>query len=778
MNLIGLLFFGVVLAGLFLAGRQVLIEVKARARHLSQLQNLRARFLDIRALMSDNSRYFRFSRFAQLAEKIEKIRLQVQHIKALSVRRQQKELLLEIDNFVREMPAFREKLNQAYMRREMNAAGPIFKDSLGRPLLTEDQAFAALSDDDRNLIVAGAGSGKTRVIDFKVRYLVHYKKIDPSRILLLSFSRKSAQDLIEKISVTVPEIEARTIHSFALQIARPKNRKIFDDRQKEMETFIFKALVQTLQDHRIFKSFYTFYEKFFTALKPMIFYENLDDLREDLRKLNSKLIETPDRFGEIKARRALRTLKGDYVRSIDERYIADFLYLHEVKYEYERPYPTDPDYEPDFYLTDYGVYLEHFAITNSGRPPEYFKDPDKYLEGMRWKRELHKRQKTKLIESYSYLLNAGETADYLTTLFEKHGIVLKAEDSGLDLYQKISREFGRVFVKFYQMYKLSGLSMGEIRHRHTEVKFQLFLEVFERFLEHFQRLVQQEHKMDFNDMIIEAIKKYELGTGRSFDYIIVDEFQDTSNLALKLLDQVVADNPQTSFLSVGDDWQSIYAFNGSDVMILSDFERRYEGSALRALNDNFRSHPKIVELGRQFISKNKSQIQKNVRSGCQDFESSEVGFLTLAQIRGKIEAIPKKESILILYRYNEDGPVIAADFRDFFELDRSRKPVRRLGCERRISMMTIHASKGLEAQHVFVVFPEGGRRKFPSEMEDHFVFEMLKSKAETYPFAEERRLMYVAITRAQQNLYFVSPKEDPQSIFWDELKELAEANGY
>jgi DNA helicase-4 len=86
--------------------------------------------------------------------------------------------------------------------------------------------------------------------------------------------------------------------------------------------------------------------------------------------------------------------------------------------------------------------------------------------------------------------------------------------------------------------------------------------------------------------------------------------------------------------------------------------------------------------------------------------------------------------------------------------------------------MTIHASKGLEAQHVFLLFPDGIRRKFPSEIEDHFIFNMLKTNTDDYPFSEERRLMYVGITRAQQNLYFVSSNAEPNSVFWDELREL------
>lgn len=109
----------------------------------------------------------------------------------------------------------------------------------------------------------------------------------------------------------------------------------------------------------------------------------------------------------------------------------------------------------------------------------------------------------------------------------------------------------------------------------------------------------------------------------------------------------------------------------------------------------------------------------------------------------------------------------------YFEMDRNKRPIKRSGQSKNISLMTIHASKGLEAQHVFLLFPDGVRRKFPSEIEDHFVFNMLKTTADDFPFSEERRLMYVGITRAEQNLYFVSPTNDPNSVFWDELIELS-----
>ena len=293
-------------------------------------------------------------------------------------------------------------------------------------------------------------------------------------------------------------------------------------------------------------------------------------------------------------------------------------------------------------------------------------------------------------------------------------------------------------------------------------------------MKRFELLVQTENRMDFNDMIISAANKYQNGHTKSYDYIIVDEFQDTSNLAMKLLDQVYLSSSKPSIISVGDDWQAIYGFNGSDVSILSEYENKYLGVSVLKLNSNFRSHPRIVDLGKRFISKNPSQISKDVVSKNNYFKDSIVGFLSFEEMERRINSIPDDESIFILYRYNEDCPANQGIFKELFGLDKSRKAFKKTSCTKDISLLTIHGSKGLEARHVFVLFPDGVRRKFPSEIEDHYVFNMLKTNSDDYPFSEERRLMYVAITRAEQNLYFVSSSKssDPNSIFWDELKEL------
>jgi DNA helicase IV len=731
-------------------------------------------FESLKERLDDDSGYLRFSQLALFKKDSQGLREKLRKVKNLFLRRDLQKKLNEIIGCERNLEKTREQVNERFFLKEKERCRNIFYDNQGRDLLTEEQVRAVLTDDNRNLVIAGAGSGKTRVIEFKVRYLVQGKKVNPQKIILLSFSRKSAGDLVRKISEHIPGIEVRTIHAFSAQILGDQKSKIFDESNNEIYQLITKALAQTLKERAAFRIFNEFYEKFFCDIKALIFYKSLDGLRADLKKYNSKLIEVDDRFEEIKARRALKTLKGDYVRSIDERYIADFLFLQNIEYEYERKYPNSSEpYYPDFYLADYDVYLEHFAITKDGGPPTYFENPQKYMNGIKWKRDLHQRQNTRMVETESYRLNAGNTSEYLGKILKENGIEINMNLEEDGAYTKISVQFSRFFARFYNSFKLSGFSLGDLKIKFLDPRYSLFLRLFEKFLSHYERLVLEENKMDFSDLILQATTKYRNHPPKTFDYIIVDEFQDTSNLAMGLLNLIYQSNSDSSFFSVGDDWQSIYGFNGSDVTILSEYETRYAGVSIRQLNSNFRSHPRIVELGKKFISKNPAQIPKDVVSKNSEFKDSDIGFISFDQMAAKIESIPDDESILVLYRYNTDCPVERGIFKECFYFDKNRKPVKKATCKKNISLLTIHGSKGLEARHVFILFPDGVKRKFPSEMEDHFVFNMLKNSSDSFPFSEERRLMYVAITRAEQNLYFVSPNgNDPNSVFWDELREM------
>lgn len=744
-------------------------------------QTLIAELEDLIDEFTTKSGYLRKSYIFTLKKSLNELLRSMPSFSSHNLELSEKETLKKAKDLVARIDDLVEHRNQIYLECEKARANDLFLPQDGSPSLNDEQLRAVLVDDDRNLVVAGAGSGKTKVIEVKIKYLVQYKNVSPHRILLLSFSKKSASDLEKKVAKDVPGIKPKTIHSFSYQFSSKKGGKLFDPSKSELESTLYKALAKTLSDEKAKTKLLKFHKNFFSDLKPLIFYDNISTLRRDLHNLNSVFIHEYDRFGELRLRRAIKTLKGELVRSVDEQYIADFLFLNDVNYEYEKLYPFHKyNYRPDFYLPDYDVYLESFAITEYRRPPSWFKDPDKYLRGIEWKRNIHFKHNSNLIECFSYLLNSGNSELYLKSLLKEHGISIRLDAENRKGIQKLSRRFSAFFLQFFNRYKVSGKSLSDLKFKYKNSKEFLFLEVFEVFLYHFQNLAEDMNRMDFSDMILQASSMNNSVFANQYDYIIVDEFQDTSHIAMNLLNRVFEANQNASFFCVGDDWQSIYGFNGSDCSIITDYEKNYKFTSYLALTSNFRSHANIVDLGKKFISKNKNQIPKDTRSKCNKYKKSTIDFINLDGMKKLIESTPNEESIFVLYRYNDDCPGKDPYFSKFLDSCGNGKFRKKENCSRDISFLTIHSSKGLEAQHVFVLFPEDGKKKFPSETEDHFIFNVLKSKQDPDSFAEERRLMYVAITRAKQNLFFVSQNKNGQvnSIFWDELQEIARQSGF
>lgn len=323
------------LAAIFYVILRLRRSIRAITNDKKKISETVRAFNSIKNSFSDDTKYFRYSWTVSTKEKLLELKETLKNMNNIFLSLERKKIVSEIEKFINSLEKSRSNLNETFFVKEKERYRDIFYEN-NQDLLTEEQVRAVLSDDDRNLIVAGAGSGKTKVIDFKIRYLIRSKKVSSDKIVLLSFSRKSAGDLARKISKHTEGIEVRTIHAFSARMLGQQGIDLFNEKNKEMELLVLKALAETLNEKNALSLFTYFYEKYFYDLKPLIFYNNLDELRSDLKKANSKLIESDDKFEEIKAERALKTLKGEFVRSIDERYIADFLYIHDIEYQYEK----------------------------------------------------------------------------------------------------------------------------------------------------------------------------------------------------------------------------------------------------------------------------------------------------------------------------------------------------------------------------------------------------------------------------------------------------------
>ena len=478
----------------------------------------------------------------------------------------------------------------------------------------------------------------------------------------------------------------------------------------------------------------------------------------------------------------IRSLQGESVKSLEECEIANFLFLNGIEYKYEAPYEHDTataekrQYRPDFHLPEHGIYIEHFGIDANGKTAP-FVDQNKYLEEMEWKRETHARHETTLIETFSHEHAKGKLLRNLEDKLAAHGVGLSPlpQEKVFEILQKQERldPFTRLVATFLQHFKGSRLSLSELAQRATSHKHparaMAFLAVFGPIFERYQESLADSGEIDFHDMINRATNLVESGRFRSpFKYILVDEFQDISPSRAALLKALLDNSPGAQLFAVGDDWQAIYRFAGSDIAVMQEFGNRFGDYERIDLETTFRCSDHIAEVATKFVLHNKSQIPKKVRStnkadrpavhiGLPDTNGLMLLKEALDRIAFDASRYEETSQVLLLGRYKHLRPRHLASLR-------SQYP------GLRFSWRTIHGSKGLEAEYVVVLGVCTGKYGFPSEIEDDPLLNLVLAAPEAHPNAEERRLLYVALTRAIRQVFLLADGGAPSS-FVNELTD-------
>ena len=649
-----------------------------------------------------------------------------------------------------------------------------FFDSFDKHPLTPEQRRSVIADEDATLVLAGAGSGKTSTITAKACYLVKAGIRKPEEVLLLAFARDAAKEMSERIGEKCGEpFEARTFHALSYGIigqvegGKPALAKHATD-EKALHLHI-RNLVLSLAaaDAKVAKAV----ADWFTSGR-------IDDKTEwDFKRKH-------DYYAYLEGL-DLRTLQGDTVKSYEELLIANWLYENGVEYEYEPDYehdasePSKRNYCPDFRLTDSGVYLEHFGVRKvKGRSGEEFLatapwvERDEYLRSMEWKRRVHEQHETVLIETYSY---ERQEERLLDALAEKIGpyATLKPRpvdtlfDRVMDLYQIDS--FAQLLATFLRNFKSGSYTLEECRKKSESMELgrraKSFLAVFEPLYSSYQDSLDK--RIDFEDMVLRAAQYAESGRYRSpFGHILVDEFQDISRSRARLVKALLAQREDARLFAVGDDWQSIYRFAGSDIHLMRNFGEEFGGTFDEEtgvhiaidLGRTFRSVDKIAFAARRFILQNPAQLSKTVIpaatteepvfrvvSASRQYSGRKLSKV-LARFQAKAACREHRTSVLLLGRYRHSAPGNLSQLRaEHPNLD--------------ISFKTIHSSKGLEADHVVLLEVFAGRMGFPSETADDPLLAMVSPEAEHFPHAEERRVMYVAMTRARESFTLMSTTE-------------------
>nr|WP_081620245.1 UvrD-helicase domain-containing protein [Arthrobacter sp. 162MFSha1.1] len=684
-------------------------------------------------------------------------------------------------------------LNADHMSSELESCADLF-DRVERSPLTREQAHAVICFDNRVQVIASAGSGKTSTMVAKTAYALHRNLVPAEKILLLAFNKDAAEELKQRIKdrahpldLDGDQVAARTFHAFGLEvIGKATGRKpalapwLENGRDHEH----LMRLVDGLRDTDPgFRGLWDFFRIVLGSDLPE-FGQEQDD---------------PNLWETATNASALRTLQGETVKSHGEQMIADWLFYNGVQYKYEARYEHDTtdaehrQYCPDFYYPAIDTYHEHFALDTHGRAPRT--GFEGYLDGVTWKRATHQQHGTTLLETTTAGTLDGTAFSYLERELTDRGLTLDPNpDRPVPGRQVIENaDLVRTFRTFLIHAKSNRLDDAALRDNlksrpglRNRFRHSIFLTLFGSIRDKWEQELAAENYIDFEDMLNHAADHIEAGRWDSgYELVMVDEMQDASHARARLVRALVNHSDRYLF-AVGDDWQSINRFAGADLSVMTDFHRWFGPGQTLRLERTFRSPQSVSDISSAFIQKNPQQLPKKVKSltpeigtpvrivavsNTNRFANSADRFAGavntyLEQLNREVRAgeVPAgaegQVQVRILARYRHLLNSIPAGYGNGWD-------------HLNIQMNTVHGAKGLEADYIVILGMTKGRYGFPSTIIDDPVLELAMPDGDTYPLAEERRLFYVALTRARRSVLLLTV-EGQESPF---IKELMKDHG-
>ena len=657
--------------------------------------------------------------------------------------------------------------NREFLKSEVQKAYDLIGNVEGRKLDSQ-QMECIVKDSHSHLIIAGAGTGKTTTIIGKVKYLLATGKIQPQEFLILSFTNAAASEMKARLMAeTDQKLYVATFHKLGYDIIRRADSITPKVSQISMPQFVRENLDVQICD-----------PKYQSRLLNYLLYHRIPTKSEFS-------FQTEDEYREYLNLNPSTTFLGEEVKSYGEMHIANFLTEHGIKYQYEAEYPIDTrteeygQYYPDFFLPDHGIYIEYFGINRAGTVPAWFtakegKTPtETYQEGIKWKRNLHKENHTKLIECYAYESMEGILLQCLEGRLKAAGVELQ-ELSMDEIFAAADQDKKKVFSGISEL-MATAISLCKSRRYGPEELIQLCIsrmpeekvlaELIEPVYRDYQKYLKANELVDFSDMLNRAADLTESRQFiHKFKYVIVDEYQDISAAQYRLL-KAMRDQSDYELFCVGDDWQSIYRFAGSDIGYILHFQKYWDKTELSRIETTYRFSQRLIDISGTFIMQNPNQLKKYIRSGnaSDEYALGEINGYTelnaLQFMKEKLEQLPRNSNVFFLGRYNFDVEVLKKDNSFNLQFDNVRQ-VQRVSLKSRpdlvMTFYTAHRSKGLQADYVFIINNRSGQMGFPSKIQDPALIELLLENADQYPNAEERRLYYVALTRAKRRVYLVT----------------------
>lgn len=685
-----------------------------------------------------------------------------------------------------------------------------------------EQRTAILSDEDYTLIIAGAGAGKTTTVAAKVRYLVEKKHIDPKQILVISFTNKAVGELQERINTQLSILcPITTFHKAGYAILRKQ-----DDEKKTIvsEGFLYKTVNNYLKGNileqpelvdKLIMFFGSYFDAPYEGNDINLFFNyiskaDFSTLKSNVNEYNAQIIDR--RTSKI------TTITNEVLRSAQEVKIANFLYLNQIDYVYEEIYPyhilkAKKPYTPDFCIRQGNkvAYIEHFGITESGNHNFYSSEElANYKKEIQDKIALHKKHNTTLIYTYSQYNDGKDFLVHLQEQLETAGFKLNKRSAD-EVYTKlVNTEENKYISKlvnlicnFINNFKTNGLGIDDFcrfERQNANVRTKLFLDVCKECYLEYQKQLSAQNSIDFQDMINDSARilreKQTLNEKLDFKYIIVDEYQDISRQRFDLTKEL-SKTCNAKIIAVGDDWQSIYAFSGSDITLFTHFcEIMGYGQELK-ITKTYRNAQEVIDIAGNFIQKNDTQIKKkliandhiqkpviiysyNEQYDRKQFQGKGGKYYHLGkkveEIIGQIleqnslEGKRKNASILLIGRFNFDARNLCYS-QDFVYNEENNKIFSKKYPKAKLEFLTAHSSKGLGFDNVIIINARNEVFGFPSKIDDDPVMKYVTKDDTSIEYAEERRLFYVAMTRTKNRVYIVTPEQHPSEFILELIKD-------
>jgi len=673
--------------------------------------------------------------------------------------------------------------NKNFIRKRLKTHKSFFDgkdDSLERSL-DKQQRLAIVKDDKHNLVIAGAGSGKTAVIAARIAYLLRRKdRIEPKRILALAFNRKAAKEVHKRLKsdYNIDSVKVRTFHSFGLSIINEnltERPRVLDE--SESERRIRNIFLKRIKNKRLRNLLLEYFSRY------------LDE------ELDEASFSEKEEYYYYMRNKQYTTLSAERVKSVSERDIANFLFKNNIKFVYEAVarWADKGDsygpYMPDFYLPDYDIYIEHWGVDEKGNIPPWFEMSKKrYHEKIKWAREQFSKHEKVLIETFEYQTRGGQLETVLKDKLIDHSVSMK-ELSYEELVERVygfketCKRVSEMFSTFIKLAKSNHISPDKLRSRISKLpdtKKKVFAKMGLSIYKAYQNSLKKNKEIDFEDMINIAItlakEKREKYKNR-YDHVLVDEFQDVSNQRFELIKTLVSDDNNTKLFCVGDDWQSIYAFAGSEVRFFIEFEDHFSYPEKTFLEWNYRCSKTIVAASNQLISNNKERVDKIVKA----FSDNERAIILCEfQLYLKWQEYKKEQYehafCIINELVNNSVPIEDIMVISRFKFEDTIFDNLQIKCTNNgygsVRFNTAHSCKGQEAKYVIILDVTSGTYGFPSEIVDSSVFDIVKSESAMTEnkLDAERRLFYVALTRSKEGVYIYTQKSR-ESVFLNEIKD-------